>query len=358
MADEKVLAVDLEADSMHHFRERVCLLQIATNRSCVLLDPLAVPDLSPLAPLFGRGDIQKIFHGADYDVRSLYRDFGIAIDGLFDTEIACRFLGMAETGLDAVLQKRLGYSLDKRFQRKNWSKRPLPPEMLAYAASDVAYLIPLAAMLQDELAAKGRLDWVAEECRRLQQVRPAATDEGPLFVRFKGAGRLKPRELAVLEALLQFRRRTAETMDRPLFKVIGNGVLLKIAVEKPKTLERLKALGVLSAKQTERFARPLLAAVQSAWALPYDKLPRFPRKKAPKLPPQFPRRIQALKQWRAVAVRQTELEDSLICPRALMTAIAVKNPKTTEDLAGVEGIRCWQIENFGAGILAAMEKVR
>lgn len=354
--DVSVLGIDLEADSMHHFKERVCLLQIASVQACVLVDPLALETLSPLAPLFNRADIKKVFHGADYDVRSLYRDFQFEIEGLFDTEIACRFLGMPETSLDAVLQKKFGCRLDKRYQRKDWSKRPLPPEMLAYAAADVMYLIPLAEMLESELADCGRLDWVTEECGRLQQVRPPVFDDRPLFVRFKGAGRLPPRDLAVLEALLQVRRKAAEAADRPLFKVIGNQVLLKIALEKPASVEALKSLNVLSTKQFARFARPLATAVRSALALSPERLPKFPRKKPLKLPPQLPDRVKALKRWRAEVVRRTGLEEALICPRALLTAIARKYPKDLESLKAVEGIRGWQVRNFGADILKALEK--
>ncbi|RLC09694.1 MAG: ribonuclease D, partial [Deltaproteobacteria bacterium] len=152
---EKTVAVDLEADSMYHFREKVCLIQIATKRKNVIIDPLQLDDLSPLAPFFFRHDIKKVFHGADYDIRSLYRDFNIEISNLFDTQIASRFLGIRETGLEAVLQKHFNIRLDKKYQKKDWSKRPLPKDMLEYAAKDAIYLAPLANVLEKELEKKG-----------------------------------------------------------------------------------------------------------------------------------------------------------------------------------------------------------
>ena len=100
---EKVIGVDLEADSMYHFREKVCLIQMATGDTNVVIDPLMIEDLSPLKPVFKKPGIRKILHGADYDVRSLYRDFGITINNLFDTELASRFLGYAETGLEEFI---------------------------------------------------------------------------------------------------------------------------------------------------------------------------------------------------------------------------------------------------------------
>jgi ribonuclease D len=151
---EKILAVDLEADSMFHYQEKVCLLQMAGNGENVVIDPLEVNDLSPLAPLFSDKKVCKVFHGSDYDVRSLYRDFSIEINNLFDTQLASMFMGERETSLGAVVSKRFGIQLDKRYQKKDWSQRPLPDGMIEYAASDVFHLIPLAYQLMDELAAK------------------------------------------------------------------------------------------------------------------------------------------------------------------------------------------------------------
>jgi len=168
---EKTIAVDLEADSMYHFKEKVCLVQMASTTLNLLIDPLSIMDLSPLKPLFSDTKIKKIFHGADYDVRSLYRDFKIEINNLFDTQLASMFLGIRETSLNAVVQSRFGVVLDKKYQKKDWSIRPLPKEMTDYAVQDVMYLIPLAKILEKELKKKKRLDWVKEECHGLSKVR-------------------------------------------------------------------------------------------------------------------------------------------------------------------------------------------
>ena len=218
---ETEIAVDLEADSMYHFRERVCLIQMAYGDRIVIIDPLTIQDMSPLKALFQDANIKKVLHGADYDVRSLYRDFDVDIQNLFDTQIACRFLGMQETGLDSVLKKRFNLKLNKKYRKKDWSKRPLPENMVAYAAGDVSYLLPLARQLENELSDLKRLSWVQEESELLSRVRPPNENNEPLFLKFKGAGRFRPRGLAVLEALLQSRRRIAERKDRPLFKIIG-----------------------------------------------------------------------------------------------------------------------------------------
>ncbi|MBW1842045.1 MAG: ribonuclease D, partial [Deltaproteobacteria bacterium] len=225
---ETVIACDLEADSMYHYQEKVCLLQIATENLTAVVDPLAVQNMAPLKQLFQNPKIRKIFHGADYDVRSLYRDFRIEINNLFDTELACRFLGMRSTGLEPVLKKMFGVKLDKKFQKRDWSQRPLPDNMLRYAAGDTIYLVDLSKILIQKLEEKGRLTWVTEECDILSRVRPAPPDNGPLYLRFKGAGRISRRNLAVLEGLLGFRKHLAQKRDKPLFKIIGNEALMKI----------------------------------------------------------------------------------------------------------------------------------
>ena len=161
----RMIAVDVEGDSMFHFQEKVCLIQMAANGYTAVIDPLALQDLDDLKPLFASPSICKIIHGADYDVRSLYRDFGICIENLFDTQLASMFMGWQETSLEAVVARRFNVELDKRCQKKDWSMRPLPNDMTAYAALDVVHLIPLARALMSELEQQGRLNWVLEECR-------------------------------------------------------------------------------------------------------------------------------------------------------------------------------------------------
>ncbi len=353
---KRVIAVDLEADSMYHFQERVCLIQIATRQESAIVDPLAVPDLSALAPIFANPRIEKVFHGADYDVRSLHRDFGIVIHNLFDTQIAARFLGFAETGLEAVLGREFGVSMDKKYQKKDWSQRPLPPEMLAYAAEDTTYLIPLARSLQKKLQRRGRLEWVREECELLSQVR-AAEDEGPLFLRFKGAGKLPPRDLAVLEGVLRFRRSIAQRKDRPPFKVFGNNAVKRIVEIRPETPEAVEASGAFSRKQLNMYARPVAKIVSDALARPESELPTYPRRFAPPPSPRAPLRVKALKAWRDERCADLDMDPALVLNKSQMTAISARNPTTLEELAEVEELREWQRAEFGVEILSVLERL-
>jgi ribonuclease D len=354
ISQEKILAVDLEADSMFHYQEKVCLLQMAGNGENAVIDPLEIKDLSPLAPVFNDTAVCKVFHGSDYDVRSLYRDFSIEINNLFDTQLASMFMGERETSLGAVVGNRFGVQLDKRFQKKDWSQRPLPEGMIEYAASDVYHLIPLARMLMNELEEKGRLDWVKEECEYLSTVRPMENSNDPLFLRFRGAGRLPRRNLAALEGLLQYRRDLAAKRDRPLFKVFSNTALLKIATEMADSPQAMEAARCLSAKQIRIYGKALSGIVKKADALAEKDLPTYPRKRRSSVSPRVPERIKVIKAWRDQLAERMGLDSALLLNKALMTAIAVKKPADSQGLQTVEGIRNWQVKALGKELLSVL----
>ncbi len=355
---EKTIGVDLEADSMYHFQEKVCLIQMAASSINVVIDPLKVEDLSPLKPIFIRQDICKIFHGADYDVRSIYRDFRITINNLFDTELASRFLGYTETSLEAVLKNKFGIILDKKFQRKDWSKRPLPSDMISYAAKDVRYLLPLAQNLKIELEKLGRLRWVQEECQYLSKVRPNTNNSGPLYIHFKGAGKLDPRSLAVLESLLQYRRQVARQKDKPLFRIFGNRSLLKLAEKQPLTLTQLENTGALSSRQTSMYGRKVIAAIKEAMQIANEELPEYPRRKSPRVPLVVAGRVKALRDWRDKLVGRLGIDPALVCTKSLMTAIAIQKPRKMSDFTTIKEMKNWQKKEFGREILQVMKQVR
>lgn len=351
------IGVDLEADSMYHFKEKVCLIQIAAKDINAVIDPLLIDDLSALKPIFKKQDIQKIFHGADYDVRSLFRDFKITINNLFDTELASRFLGFGETGLEAVLKKKFAVVLDKKYQRKDWSKRPLTRDMMAYAAKDVGYLLPLAKQLEAELEQKGRLKWVYEECRHLSLVRPNTGNAAPLYMNFKGAGSLDPRSLAVLESLLTCRREVALKKDRPLFRVFAGYTLLDLALKKPINLRQLEETGALSAKQISMYGPVLIERIKAALKIPKKSLPLYPRKKAPRVPLAVAERVRTLRQWRDKKAKQLAIDPALICTKALISTIAVQRPLNLKTLGKINDLKNWQIDEFGKDIVAVLGKI-
>ena len=255
LAKETTIAVDLEADSMHNYQEKVCLIQVSTEQKTVLIDPLAATDLSPLHAVFSNPEIRKIFHAADYDLRSLKRDFNLTIDGLFDTMISAQLLGEERIGLADLLRKYFSVELDKKYQRADWSQRPLPAEMVRYAAEDTCHLHRLVEIFEKRLEEKARISWAMEEFALMEDVRFAEVD-GPICLRFKGAGTLSPRELGVLEKLLQWREKEGERLNRPVYKVIGNKSLLALALRMPRDKANLKGLEGLSPRLSKGMGAP------------------------------------------------------------------------------------------------------
>ncbi len=350
LAPEAELALDLEADSLHHYREKVCLLQLSTRDTTWLIDPLKVSDFSALAPLLADPGRLVVLHGGDYDIRSLHRDFGMTVGQLFDTMIAAQFCGISEFGLAALLRGSFGIELDKRFQKADWSQRPLTAEMADYAAHDTAHLLELANHLRERLLQLGRLDWVAEECSLLIHNRVTEKGNGPLFLHCKGAGKLKPRNLAVLEALLQFRDNQARELDRPPFKVLPAETLLKVAELLPKTVRDMNDLPGLTPRLLKRYGEQLLERVRQGCSVPEADLPRYPRTRG-EPNPGIKARITQMKQWRDHISTQLNLAPGLLAPNWLLERIAEQQPETLEQLAMIQGIRRWQLEVWGEGLL-------
>jgi ribonuclease D len=353
---EKRVGFDLEADSMYHFSEKVCLLQVASKNTAFAIDTVKLRDLSALKPLFMQEDVIKIFHGADYDVRSLFRDFGIEIKNLFDTELASRFLGIKETGLEAVLKGRFNVKLEKKYQKKDWSERPLSADMLNYALNDVRYLVSLSEILEKELNDIGRLSWVEEECEILCRVRSPEDNGEPLFLKFKGAGKLKPRTLAVLEALLRFRREMAQKKDRPLFKIMGNDSILKLAETRPGSLEKIMNMEALSQRQLDIYGKDVIRVIGKALKIPENMLPVYPRKKASLISEAASNRIEALKIWRDKKAVKLNIDPGLLLNKALINSIGVKKPVTKEELEAISDMKNWQRREFGEEIIKLLRR--
>ncbi len=351
---ETAIAVDLEADSMHCYQEKVCLLQFSTPSRTVLVDPLAKGDLEPLQEVLADPQLRKIFHAADYDIRCLYRDFGFEIRGLFDTMVSCQFLGEEKVGLADVLNKYFGVALDKQYQRADWSVRPLSPEMIRYAAEDTRHLHRLVTLLEEQLAARGRLAWVTEEFALLEQVRHSEQD-GPLYLRTKGAGMLDRRQLAVLEELLQWRDREARRRDRPPFKVAGNKALLELARSTPRTLKGLVAVEGISPRMADRFGGQILKAIERGLAVPDSELPRFPRSPRPVRDPEVDQRVALLKEWRKEVAAELEMDPGILINNALLDELARRQPSSETGLEAVPGMKNWQRRVLGAGILQRLE---
>lgn len=352
---EKIIGVDLEADSMYCFKEKICLIQIATDRQAFLIDPFELKEISPFLKVLETKDIIKIFHGADFDIRSIDRDYKARVNNLFDTEIACRFLGIKERGLAALLKRNFNIDADKRYQKADWSKRPFDKGMIDYSIMDVAYLTKLYTIILQKLENKGRFSWAKEEFEIQEQVRYKNNHSSPLFKRFKGAGKLDARSLAVLENLLELRMQIAQKKDQPLFKIISNASITTLYINKPETIDQILEIKALSKRQVDMYGSFCVQAITKAMELEDEQLPLYPRTKRAKRDFKVEKRIIRLKKMREKLSISMGIEPGFLLNNALISSIALQKPANSAQLLNIEHVRHWQVENIGENILEALE---
>jgi ribonuclease D len=346
---QPVIAVDTEADSLHSYFDKVCLIQISIPEQDLIIDPLAKIDLKQFGEALADRNITKVLHGADYDLRILHRDFGYTIANLIDTSICAQLLGYEAFGLAALLERHFGLKVDKSHQRADWAMRPLPPDMLDYAAMDTRYLIALADKLREELTALGRWGWAEEEFARLEQVRFTERDEDDEpFRRLKGIGTLDRRSLAIVRALHAWRDELARKADRPPFKIIGNDAIVDIAKNKATTTDALATLKSVSQYHRKRYGRDLASIAAKAMALPEDDLPLKGESKQWQRDKVLEARVNKLKAARDKIAKELKVDVSVLAPRHVLTAIA-----STGSL-DVPAMRTWQREVLGSALLAAL----
>lgn len=348
-----LLAVDTEAASFHRYSDSICLLQLSTRTLSAVVDTLAVTDLSGIGALVADASIEVVFHDADYDLRLLGRDHGFHCTHLFDTRVAAQLLNEPAIGLAALLEKYLGVALDKKFQRADWAMRPLAPGMLEYAAADTQHLPALRDLLEERLRAMDRWSWAQEEFEHQAVVHWEPEDPALAFLRIKGAGKLRGRQLAILRELHAWREGTARRLDRAAFRVANPDVLIAIAAAQTADLSKLKEIKGLSAGQIERYGTDIIDAVAKALALPESALPTIERGRRPPPDPAFDERMERLKAARNAAAERIGLAPGVLCPNGTLESIARADPKSQGELAAVPELRRWQAEVVGAELLAA-----
>lgn len=355
LAGTPILAVDTEAASFHRYRDRIFLVQLSSRVLTAVVDPLAVPDLAGLGSLLADPTVETLFHDGDYDLRILNRDYGFTAANLFDTRIAAQLLNEPGIGLAALLEKYVGVSLDKKFQRADWSIRPLSQGMLEYAADDTRYLPTLRDILKQQLVAAGRWHWAVEEFGLLAQVRwTAAGPPEEAYLRLKGVRSLKGHQLAVLRELFAWRERVAAELDRAPFRVLMNEALLAIAKAMPKDEIALRELKVLSPDQLRRRGADLLNAVAKGVRAPVESIPVLERGRRPAPDLAYEARLERLKTTRNGIAERLPLAPGVLCPNSLLEAIARLEPTEVAQLTQVEGMRNWQREVLGGELLAAV----
>jgi ribonuclease D len=352
------IAVDTEGASFHRFIDRIYLLQISTRERSAIIDPLAVAQLDGLGALMERSDVEVVFHDADYDLRLLRQDYGWDVVRIFDTRVAAQLLGIRAFGLAALLERYFGVKLEKKYQRADWSMRPLTPGMLDYAAQDTRYLLDLRDRMRDELQRAGRLGWAEEEFAVVQGVRWMPDDTGTAFLRIKGTRDLNRRELGVFRELVRWRDGVAADLDRATFRVVGNEPLLELAHRQPRDRKSLGAVKGMPKGVIEQRSADIFAAIERGLALPEADLPHFPKGRRWDRDPEFDVRVSALKTARDAMAQRLDMDPGVLCAKDRIEAVARRNPETTEQLLEIPELRQWQREALGAAYVEALKPHR
>jgi ribonuclease D len=350
------LAIDIEADSLYHYFEKVCLIQISTARDTFILDPLVISQIAELAPIMANPSVEKVFHAANYDVFCLRRDYGFVFANIFDTHIAAQLLGYEFLGLGALMEQLLGIYHSKRRQRDDWSQRPLESEQLEYAAMDTHHLLRLRDELESQLRKKGRLSWALEEFEiEAAAERQEKEFDAEEFRRIKGSRELSLQDQVVLRSLYMIRDKIARKLDVPPFKVMNNSILIDLVRRPPAQPREMFNRPGISYRVARKFAMDILDTIAEA----RNQDPAFietparnnwkPPNRAVKL------RVEALRQWRKEKADHLKLHVGVVFPANILENLAMTPPANLGELANVPGMRQWRVREFGEELMGLLQ---
>lgn len=349
------IAIDTEADSLYSYYEKVCLVQFSIPEHDFILDTLSHKNIEPIGDLFADPHIEMVFHACEYDVLSLKRDYGFVFENIFDTMVAARILGWKQVGLGNILEQHFGVKLDKRFQRADWGKRPLAPELIEYARDDTYYLLGLEDLQRAELAKVNRLAEARAEFERLTRVSWSERAFDPnRYSTLEGAKEMDPVSLGILRELYALREELARKQDRPPFKILSNLALVRIARTQPRTLAEFSALPGIGDWFIRRHGREALRAIDRGQSRPQTRLPKRPRGVSA-LPDSASReRYARLKEWRKQRAEARAVEADVILSNDALMQIARAHPKSQQEIERIGELGEWKAREYGAELLEVL----
>mgnify|MGYP001209775886 CR=1 FL=1 len=332
------LVLDTEADSLHAYPEKLCLLQFGLPGRLELVDPLAGLNLDPLFQALQKREL--VMHGSDYDVRLLRAGHGFVPDTVFDTMLAARLTGHEKFGLADLVREHLGVELEKGSQRANWAKRPLTDKMVTYALNDVRYLEPLSQRLRAQLDKAGRREWHRQECARMveENSQPASPDPERVW-RLKGSSKLPSLSLAVLRELWHWREAEALRRCRPPFFVLSHDLMVRLAMAAGNGDDWQE---LVPRRLSDNRRRTLIDAIRRGRDLPATEHPR-PLKPPPRksISMAQKRKMEALQRTRDQRAEKLKLDPTLIASRAELVGLAVDADENASLMLP------WQLEQLG-----------
>ncbi len=347
------IALDLEANSMYAYRERICLIQISVPTQDYIVDPLSNLDLSALGSILSNPNVQKVFHAAEYDLILMKREYQWELNNLFDTMWAARILGYERYGLANLLDTVFGVKISKQYQKSNWCKRPLSPEQLAYAQHDTHHLLALKDHFQKELDEAGRSVEALETFSEQTHVHPNNHEFNPdSFWSIHGVNELSGAQQSVLKNLNIYRDKEAKKRNQPLFKIFGDKTLFQLAKNMPKNHYELRQVYGMSPGQVRRFGKPVLRIIEKCQNDPPPKRPKRAKRPADAVICRY----EKLHYWRKTRAKKRGVESDVILSRDCLWDIARQNPHSTDDLSHVETLGNWRRQTYGEEILNVLQE--
>lgn len=345
------IAVDTESNSLHAYRGKTCLIQISTPEEDLLIDPLAIADIRPLAAVLADPNIEKVFHAAEYDLICLKRDFDFDVVNIFDTMAAARVCGYQRIGLGALLEDLLGARQSKKHQKFDWAQRPLPESVRRYAQIDTHYLPQLRDVLYEQLRAADRLEEAREymdDATRFELKSEAFDPDG--FWQLFRPNSLSRHDVAVLRELYILRDGLAQAVDHPPPRLIPNKALLEIVKLRPRSAKRLYDIRGLPAWLIRQSGAEIIEAVQHGLAsrAPLERPPRE------RIPPQIAERYTALHNWRKKTAMARGVESDVIISRGALWEIARRQPASVDELGDIRGLGPWRRATYGSALVAVV----
>jgi ribonuclease D len=349
----QVLGIDFEMDSFWSYTGKICLMQISDGTTDWLIDPLAV-SIDGLRTVFENEKVCKIFHDGEFDIRQLKRDYGFNVRGVFDTRAASALLSKAAPGLASVLNERFGVTLSKKYQRADWTKRPLSTEEKHYAQLDVHFLIALREQLERELTEAQLVPILATEHRRLEELSPLGEPyPAENFAKIKGASQLSGRERRRLRELYVARNDLASQEDLAPFRMLNNSTLIGLAQYPPTNETELRRHRGFPKRPRSVLISACMEALARAESLPDINDRRRPQT-GPKLSRAQRERMEALRKWRTRYANERAIEGSLLLRKSTMLALVLDDQCNAKNLGN--HLDPWQVTTFGDQLLTLLAK--
>ena len=349
------IAVDTESNSLHAYRGKTCLIQLSTPAEDLLIDPLAIADISALGAILADPAIEKVFHAAEYDLICLKRDFDFDVRNIFDTMAAARVCGIQRIGLGNMLEDLLGVRHSKKHQKFDWAQRPLPETALRYAQVDTHYLLPLRAALHSKLRAAGRLEEAREYTADVTRFELKSQEFDPDgFWTLVRPNSLNRAQIGILRELYILRDELAQAYDHPPQRLIANKALMQIVNQQPRSVKQLYDIRGLPAWLLRQSGDEIIQAVRHGAS---SRLP-ITRPKQEPIPQPIVDRYSALHSWRRDTADARGVESDVIISRRALWDIARRNPATIDDLGDICGLGAWRRRTYGADLVAVVKRCR